>query len=222
MTRLSNFTAAAIGLSALVGSTGLGQAADLMPPAMRPAYADWTGLHVGGFGGVGCLEANYVPPYVSVDPNMAGCVGLFGVYGGYNYQVGSLLLGAEGDYGRAVDGHLAFAGGEEQTDYSLEALATARGRAGWLDTTFDGLVGPYSRHRSASETLFGWVIGGGIEAALTPNIHLKAEYLYGAFDDGEYDLTTSECRPKCVVDMNVDDLHTFRVGLSYNFTGLSW
>jgi len=238
MTSLSNFTAAVIGLSALVGSTGLGQAADLLPPTMRPAYADWTGLYIGGFGGFGCLEANYIPPYVSVDPNVAGCVGLFGVYGGFNYQVGSLLLGAEGDYGRALDGHLAFAGGEEQTDYSLDALATARGRigwlpsestliyitggAGWLDTTFDGLVGPYSRPKSASETLFGWVVGGGIEAALTPHIHVKAEYLYGAFDDGEYDLTTSECRPKCVVDMNVDDLHTFRVGLSYNFTGVDW
>ena len=96
------------------------------------------------------------------------------------------------------------------------------GGAGWLDTAFDGLVGPEGRHRSASQTLFGWVVGGGIEAALTPNIHLKAEYLYGAFDDGEYDLTTSVCRPKCVVDMNVDDLHTFRVGLSYNFPGISW
>lgn len=58
MTSLSNFlVTGAIGLSALVGSTGLSPAADLLPPAMRPAYADWTGLYVGGFGGVGCLEA---------------------------------------------------------------------------------------------------------------------------------------------------------------------
>jgi len=38
----------------------------------------------------------------------------------------------------------------------------------------------------------------------------------------EYDLSTSECRRKCVVDMDVGDLHTFRVGLSYNFAGMSW
>jgi outer membrane immunogenic protein len=239
MTSLSKFlVTAGLGLSALVALTRFSDAADLVPPPMRPAFADWTGLYVGGFGGVGCLEASYIPPYVSVDPNMAGCAGLIGLYGGLNYQIGSLLLGAEGDYGRAIDGHLAFADGEEQTNYSLDALATARGRigwlptesvlvyitggAGWLDTTFDGLVGPDARSKSASETLFGWVVGGGIEAALTPNIHLKAEYLYGAFEDGEYDLTISECSPKCVVDMDVDDLHTFRVGLSYNFTGLGW
>ena len=184
------------------------------------------------------LFRSYVPPYVSIDPNMAGCLGLIGVDGGYNYQIGALLLGAEGDYGWAVDGHLASAGGEEQTSYSLDALATARGRigwlasesallyitggAGWLDTTFDGRVGPDARSKSASETLFGWVVGGGIEAALTPNLHLKAEYLYGAFDDREYDLTIPQCSPKCVVDMNIDDLHSFRVGLSYNFTGMSW
>jgi len=239
MTSLNNLLAAtAIGLSVLAGPTATGQAADLLPPPMRPAYADWTGLYVGGFGGVGCLEASYIPPDVSVDPNMAGCVGLAGPYGGFNYQIGSLLLGAEGDYAWSFKARLAHAGGEEQTDYSLDALATARGRigwlatdsaliyitggAGWLDTRFEGLVGPAAHAESASDTLFGWVIGGGIEAALTPNIHLKAEYLYGAFEDGKYDLTTSECSPKCVVDMKVDDLHTFRVGLSYNFTGMSW
>jgi outer membrane immunogenic protein len=239
MMNLSRFlVAAGIGLSASVGSTGGSEAADLLAPEERPADADWTGLYVGGFGGVGCLEANYTPPYVSIDPNMAGCIALAGIYGGYNYQIGSFLLGVEGDYGWAIDGHLAFAGGEEQTEYAIDAHATARGRIGWLpsenalvyitggaawlDTTFDGLVGPSAISKSASETLFGWVIGGGIEAALTENIHLKAEYLYGAFDDGEYDLSTSECRPGCVVDMNVEDFHTFRVGLSYNFAGMSW
>jgi outer membrane immunogenic protein len=230
--------ATGIGLTALMASTGRSAAADLLPPEIRPAYTDWTGLYVGGFGGVGCLEANYTPPHATIDPNMAGCIGLAGIYGGYDYQIGSFLLGVEGDYGWAIDGHLAFAGGEEQTNYAIDALATARGRvgwlpsesaliyvtggAGWLDTTFDGLVGPSAISSSASQFLFGWVIGGGIEAALTQNIHLKAEYLYGAFDDAEYDLSTSECHPKCVVDMDVGDFHTFRVGLSYNFAGMSW
>ena len=229
---------AGIGLSTLVATTSASRAADMLAPDMRPALIDWTGLYVGGFGGVGCLEANYQPPYASLDPNMAGCVGLAGIYGGYDYQIGSFVLGFEGDYGWAFDGHLAFAGGEEQTNYSLDALATARGRigwlpsegtliyvtggGGWLDTTFDGLVGPSAISSSASRNLFGWVVGGGIETALTQSIHLKAEYLYGAFDGGEYDLSTAECRRKCAVDMNIADFHTVRVGLSYNFAGMSW
>jgi opacity protein-like surface antigen len=65
------------------------------------------------------------------------------------------------------------------------------------------------------------VVGGGIEAALTQNIHLKAEYLFGASRMANIDLSTSECRRKCVVDMDVGDLHNLRVGLSYNFAGMS-
>src|SRR4051794_12140478 len=123
---------AGIGLSTLVATTSASRAADMLAPDMRPALIDWTGLYVGGFGGVGCLEANYQPPYASLDPNMAGCVGLAGIYGGYDYQIGSFVLGFEGDYGWTFDGHLAFAGGEEETNYSPDALRTAPRPLGWL------------------------------------------------------------------------------------------
>src|SRR5262249_7066030 len=72
--------------------------------------------------------------------------------------------------GWAFDGHQAFAGGEEQTNYEINALATARGRigwlpsesalvyvtggAGWLHTTLYGPVGPAATFSSAAETPF--------------------------------------------------------------------
>ena len=91
---------------------------------------------------------------------------------------------------------------------------------GWLSTTFDGLVGPApSEFISQDDTLFGWVVGGGLETKVTENFHIKGEYLYGQFEDGQYDLSpTGGCgTASCVVDMNVDDFHTVRIGASYNF-----
>lgn len=202
-------------------------------PELRASVTDWSGLYIGAQIGVGCLEANYIPPGGS-DPNMAGCVGMGGVYGGYNYQLGSsFVVGFEADYSASFDGHLFFAPGPEDTNYYLNDLATVRARLGWLandhtmlfatggvgwmDTTFDGLVGPAADFTEDSQVLFGWVAGGGVETKVTDNFHVKAEYLYGQFEDGGYDLTGAGCAANCVVHMNVDDFHSFRVGASYNF-----
>ena len=213
-------------------------AADILPPPpppdLRPAVSDWSGLYIGGFGGVGCLEAHYVPPPPAVDPNMGGCAGMAGVFGGYNHQLGNWVLGIEGDYGWAFDGHLSYAPPPEATNYFIDDLATVRGRLGWLandstmiyvtggygwlGTTFDGLVGPAADFVSTSRTLGGWVAGGGLETALTDNLYMRAEYLYGRFEDASYDISTGACAPACIVDMEVDDYHSFRVGLSYKFS----
>ncbi len=205
-------------------------------PELRASVADWSGLYVGAQLGIGCLEANYIPP-TGIDPNMAGCAGMGGVYGGYNYQLGSsFVLGLEADYSAAFDGHLAHAPGPEDTNYYINDLTTVRGRlgwlandstmlfatggVGWLSTTFDGLVGPApSEFISQDDTLFGWVVGGGLETKVTENFHIKGEYLYGNFEDGQYDLSpTGGCgTASCVVDMTVDDFHMVRIGASYNF-----
>jgi outer membrane immunogenic protein len=203
-------------------------------PELRQTVTDWTGMYVGAHLMVGCLEANYIPPGGS-DPNMSGCAGMGGVYGGYNYQLGSsFVLGLEADYSAAFDGHLAFAPGPEDTNYYLNDLTTVRARAGWLandstmfymtggvgwmDTTFDGLVGPGADFTEDSQVLFGWLVGGGLETKVSQNFHIKAEYLYGQFEDGGYDLTGAGCAADCVVPMNVEDFHSFKVGASYNFS----
>ena len=202
-------------------------------PELKQSVTDWSGIYIGGYAGVGCLEANYIPPG-GTDPNMAGCAAMGGVYGGYNHQLGSsFVVGFEADYGATFDGHLFFAPGPEDTNYYIDDLITVRGRVGWLanentmlyatagvgwmGTTFDGLVGPAAVFTSDSQTLFGWMAGGGIETKMADSFHIRAEYLYGGFEDGGYDLTGGGCAIDCVVDMNVDDFHSFRVGASYHF-----
>ena len=69
-----------------------------------------------------------------------------------------------------------------------------RGRAGltsgdnrWLFYATAGAAWADFDYRSAglgghSETQFGWVAGGGVERALSPNLTAKVEYLYYDFD----------------------------------------
>lgn len=159
--RVSIATASAVVLS-LTGLPAFAADLDLPPPPspmpeLRQSVSDWTGLYVGAQTGVGCLEANYIP-LVGTDSNMAGCAGMGGVYGGYNYQVGSsFVVGLEADYSASFDGHLFFAPSPGDTNYYLNDLTTVRARlgwlandstmlfatggAGWMDTTVDGLVG---------------------------------------------------------------------------------
>ena len=55
-----------------------------------------------------------------------------------------------------------------------------------------------------------------VDDQVTENFHVKAEYLYGQFKDATYDLSAG-CAATYVVDMDINDLHTVRLGASYNF-----
>jgi outer membrane immunogenic protein len=84
----------------------------------------------------------------------------------------------------------------------------------------DALVGPFSLPASDTRTHFGFVVGGGIEHAFTPNFHGRLEYLYGSFNDKTYDLSVSTCGTPCFADLDFDQLHLVRASLTWNFGGL--
>lgn len=198
---------------------------------------DWSGLYVGGQLGVSCFEASYTDEDINAnDPiNVGGCAGMGGVYGGYNYQIGSsLVVGIESDYNAAFDGHLWFQPAPSDVNTYVDDLITVRGRlgwlasdntlvfatggVGWLGTEVDPLVGGPSEYASTSETLIGFVVGGGIEHAWTQNFHIKAEYLYGNFEGRDYSLVGStNCNSECTVSGSDIEMHAFRLGASYNF-----
>lgn len=125
---------------------------------------------------------------------------------GYNWQSAAWVFGLETDLqwtgqrgstsfcltvGCPVGGFVANA------DYKLQWFGTARARAGWLvdprvllyvtggaaygqikaDHTA-GILGLPLLGSSTSTTRLGWTVGGGIEAMLSSNWTIKAEYLY--------------------------------------------
>lgn len=136
-----------------------------------------------------------------------------GGYAGYNFQSGALVFGVEGDLA-ATDLEQISAGNTLET----ELIGSIRGRVGYAFdrilafgtggvafadvTASDGTVSDENWHT-------GYVVGAGIEAAMTENVLARVEYLYTDFGDETYNLTTAT-----EADLSS---HTVRAGIGYKF-----
>lgn len=203
-----------LALGALVGSVLIAAvpafAADLNEPvpeapvtyAPAPSSFDWTGAYVGATAGFGWSQR----ATNATGGNTEGFVP--GVYAGYNYQ---------------IDPHWVI-GGEADASIGPTATApdwfgTARGRGGYA---FDNIllygtaglaVGEGTLKHGGdkdSNTHVGYVVGGGIEAAVTRNITARAEYLYTDTNKKTYDVGG--------ISKSADlDGSQVRLGLGYKF-----
>jgi outer membrane immunogenic protein len=219
------------GLAALafLASSFSTQAADIPRPVykgVRPvvAYYNWTGFYAGINAGYGFGTSNWTdPPGTRIKPKGA----LVGGTLGYNYQVGSIVYGIEGDFDwSGVKGSVACIPGILTCETSTSWLATFRGRLGyafdrWLPyvtaggaygnvkaTATDALLGVVA---TGSKSQFGWTVGAGLEYAFLGNWTAKIEYLYvdlGNFDVGSPALTNVSFKENIV-----------RAGLNYKFSG---
>jgi opacity protein-like surface antigen len=190
-----------------------GRSADLAGVPQAPLPYNWSGFFLGAsapgalwgeskwnFGGLAGSAAN----------NYAGV--LAGGGGGYNYQMGALVIGgqAEWDWTNARGGE-SFncpANGVffNNCNTRVDSIFTATARLGYaLDRLLiygqGGLaVGdvkanivssstfPGATLASDSKTAVGWTIGAGFEFGLTQNISAKAEYLYFDLGSDTYNL----------------------------------
>jgi outer membrane immunogenic protein len=213
----------------LLATSFSAQAADIPRPVYKGvrsvvAYYNWTGFYLGVNGGYGFGTSNWDIPAVTVKPTGW----LAGATLGYNYQMGSVVLGIEGDYDWAdIKGSETCAvilTCETKNTY----LATIRGRIGYAFDRFmpyltaGGAYGDIKATISAplvgavltsSKAQFGWTVGAGLEYAFLGNWSAKLEYLYvdlGRFDTG---FTTP------IVDNVSLKQNIVRVGLNYKFSG---
>jgi len=190
----------------------------------------------------------FSPPYVSPWFNSNTTAATFGGQAGYSWQMNFFVVGVEADVGYvgasqtfSPPNTLATACGANcvtSATNELTWLSTARGRVGFA---FDrilvyGTAGvavgqvsnswgwdnnlPFTNSFSVSETRAGYVAGGGIEAMLTRNVSLRAEYLH-------VDLGTSRStiagQPLCCIGpgtftsefKNIADIG--RVGLNFRW-----
>ncbi len=200
--------AATIGVAAICLMVGAGtaRAADIPrgPYTAAPPYPtyNWVGPYVG-------LNLGYQSGTATNAGDLNGVMG--GLQGGYNWQFGAFVVGAETDLqGSDAGGRFA------AWQFSNPWFGTLRGRVGYaldsvmLYATF-GLAYGGGRIETnglrEANTHVGWAGGGGLEVGLTPNWSVKAEYLFVDLSDQRY-----------VLFRNTGfELNVLRLGVNYRF-----
>jgi outer membrane immunogenic protein len=176
-------------------------AADLpvkAPVMMPPPIYNWTGFYIGGNLG-GAWETGNISDSLkgaSFSYDRSGFIG--GGQIGYNWQVApQFVLGVEWMFD-GTDIRSTATGTFLSASQNIDWLSTVTGRVGYAANNWlfygkggGGWVRDSASLTSvatgfsvgASDTKGGWVVGGGIEYAFTPNWTMKLEYDYLGLND---------------------------------------
>jgi len=190
-----------------VSFSGTASAADLRVRA-RPVYApavaafyNWTGCYVGGNGGGFWATRRFSNNGLGFGDNHTASGGLGGVQAGCNYQMGSWVLGVQGDWdwGRvSEDDRGAIAVPFFTVHWQTKSLASVTGRGGyawdrfllyvkggggWLRTDFSFQTAGTAF--SVSDTRSGWTVGVGGEYAFLDWLTGFIEYDHYGFRDND-------------------------------------
>ena len=223
--------------------TGLTASAQDAP---EPPSFDWTGFYAGVTAGVGGFNLAATVDDVSDSEQVAGFLG--GVRAGYNVDFDPLVVGVEADLNFA---DLSF---YEQNDDAVATsdipwIATVRGRVGVAvpdtplpaliygtgglavaqikhsigdtSTVFDPILfGP----NGADEARAGYVVGAGVEMAVTDNVLVGLEYLYMDFGKTTVDVVCVVCCGSASAGTSIplhleEQVQTIRLNLSWKFGG---
>jgi outer membrane immunogenic protein len=196
-----------VGIAASAGAADLGE--DQVFADHSIAGSDWTGIYMGvaaGWG-TGTSEAEISPGNrVGVDSEGS----LASIYGGYNFQMGRIVVGIEGDYSWTdSEGSSActLAVGVTGTcSASLENAATLRARlgfamdrlhiygtlgVGWADVTgrVEAVTPLGTIDVSASETVPALVYGAGAEWKVHDRLSLRGDVMRLSFDSQDFSFT---------------------------------
>jgi outer membrane immunogenic protein len=256
---------AAASLAAL--SVGSAFAADLPSRKAAPVYVPpppppplWTGFYVGvnvgGSWSANSVNPNSLAPYANnatgavtfLPGNNSGGNTAGGVIGGgqigYNYQIGSFLLGLETDFqgssmnSGGANNYAVYPGGGSfagpvgslwvpltsggNNGVALNWFGTVRGRAGYLITPTllayatggFAYAGLSANANGYSNTRTGWTVGGGGEWLFLPNWSAKVEYLYTQLPGGGTQGTFGWTWGSNRI---TPSYHTVRAGVNYHF-----
>ena len=124
----------------------------------------------------------------------------------------SFIVSVRGRAGYAFGPVLAYAtGGWAVSDVGFSGRITVPAVGLGPLGRFPGYVGSYAK----SMPIDGYTIGAGLEYAITPNVSIKAEYLYA-----DLDRTVNRKVEGVRVHFNGGlDVHQLKIGVNYRFSG---
>jgi outer membrane immunogenic protein len=149
--------------------------------AAAPLFT-WTGFYVGVNAGYGWSNDDFDSVDLADEDDDGGFVG--GAQVGYNYQIGSFVVGLEGDIQYAdfgSEGAFVVNGATYDLDRS-DWFGTVRARAG---VAFDRALIYATGGFAFADDANGWTVGGGVEYAFTNNLSAKIEGLYVNLDNDD-------------------------------------
>jgi outer membrane immunogenic protein len=178
------------------------RAEPVAPVAYVPAFS-WTGFYLGGE--LGWIQTNpkYTTAALLLGTPFAVMSGssknglTYGILGGYNYQVGQLVLGVEGDFAGWTVGAIRYTAvtGDFLTAHSRWG-GSIRGRLGYAaDRALFYVTGgaAFVSNQTSIPTTgisiggdgtnLGWTVGGGIDYAITNNWFTGVEYRYTQYQN---------------------------------------
>jgi outer membrane immunogenic protein len=225
-----------LGAVAVIGLASGASAADLPRKSVPQPFVQplpiftWTGFYVGINGGYLFDTGNSGSGFGNTSSRDGFSIG--GTLG-YNYQIGNVVVGLEGDLAYVEQNgrnSSAFGGFNGFGSNDMTYFGTVRGRIGYAFDRFliygtGGLAFADQKNNSNfggfggnsnDDVKFGYTIGAGVEYALSNNWSVKAEYLY--YDLGRSNNSTFFAGPGGFTTNNTDNRgNLVRAGINYRF-----
>jgi outer membrane immunogenic protein len=164
-----------------------------------------------------------------VDQSIDGVT--YGLGVGYDYDMGSAVIGVEGEYMRSeadtdydttgfttygisnIDaGRDLYIGARVGAKVTPRTLAYVKG--GYANAKMDVLTTDNTTDTQTDLNLDGWRAGAGVEHQVSGNIYVKGEYRYSQYQEGEVEAPSGLESDRFDVDL---DRHQFVVGVGARF-----
>jgi outer membrane immunogenic protein len=155
---------------------------------------------------------------------------LYGVGAGYDVNLGSAVVGVEGEYtdstaksdrfdptdqfgfGRVSQGRDLYVGARAGILANPNTLVYVKG--GYTNAKLNVLAADTNQSTDTSFKLDGWRIGGGVERAINANTFAKVEYRYSKYDSAHIDYMNGATSSEFDIDT---DRHQVVASVGYRF-----